>query len=159
MGQCFSKQTTDKFADSPTGGIDAGLDSSIITPLPQGDATNRHLIVDDSDTNRMVIRKYLLRFGHDQIDEACNGKEAIEFIDLNGEYAIIWIDIQMPKMDGIECTKYLRTKMNYKGPIIGVTGHVDNNSRLNCESAGMNSVIAKPMDRKDVLTHIEKYLK
>ncbi|AYV78742.1 MAG: histidine protein kinase SLN1 [Edafosvirus sp.] len=124
--------------------------------------TDHDLIVDDSDPNRLVIKKYLTRFGR-KSDEACNGQDAIDIITKNSSalkmYDIIWMDIQMPKMNGINCTEHLRTVLKYKGIIIGLTGHVDIDSVNDCKRVGMDDIIAKPIDKKILEMYIEKYKK
>lgn len=117
---------------------------------------NKHLICDDAYTNRLVLKKYLLKFGC-IVDEAENGFDAVEKVKENGEYDIIWMDIKMPKMDGHECTNILRNKMNYSGIIIGLTGYVDNDSIKKCISLGMNHVVAKPFDYKIINTYVDEY--
>ena len=114
----------------------------------------KHLICDDAFTNRLVLKKYLILFGCD-VDEAENGEEALNKVKQNGEYVTIWMDIKMPKMDGLDCTKYLRDIMEYKGLIIGLTGYVDDVTINKCLTVGMNRVIAKPFDKKIIEFHIE----
>jgi CheY-like chemotaxis protein len=114
------------------------------------------LIVDDSNLTRAIMRRYLINFDR-KSDEVCNGMEALEIIKKKGKYDIIWMDIQMPIMNGIKCTNILRKEFNYNGIIIGVTGHVDMDSLIDCKNAGMNDVIAKPIDKKILQACIDKY--
>lgn len=116
---------------------------------------HKNLICDDASANRLVLKKYLIYFGC-VVDEAENGQDAIDKIKNNGEYSIIWMDIKMPKMDGIECVKHLRTTMEYKGTIIGLTGYVDDITIKKCINIGMNAVIAKPFDKRTIQTYIEE---
>jgi CheY-like chemotaxis protein len=118
----------------------------------------KDLIVDDSDPNRIVLKKYLSRFGR-ECDETINGLDAINKITKTGTYDIIWMDLQMPKMNGIACANHLRTKLNYKGFIVGLTGHVDQDSIDDCRTAGMDDIIPKPIDKKTLEVYIEKYNK
>ena len=113
------------------------------------------LVCDDSSGNRLVLKRYLERKGY-QIEEASNGKEAIEMITKNGTYNIIWIDIQMPEMDGLSCTEKLR-EMNYEGVIIGLTGYVDPITFKKCSDSGMNHVISKPVDKDVLYMYLDKY--
>ncbi len=125
------------------------------------------LIVDDSDANRVVIKRYLTLFDR-KVDEASNGYDAIKKIKINtnpdtintnqlNNYDIIWMDIQMPRMNGIKCTEYLRNELKYTGIIIGLTGHVDGNTIKECEKAGMNAILPKPIEKNVLMTYIEKY--
>ena len=59
------------------------------------------LIVDDSNPNRLVLSRYLSDFGR-TADEANNGESAYALVKSGKEYSIIWMDIQMPKMDGMD---------------------------------------------------------
>lgn len=121
--------------------------------------TGCDLIVDDSDPNRIVIKRYLSLFGRNT-DEATNGQEALNKIE-NGEqintYDIIWMDIQMPRMNGIKCTDYLRNELKYTGTIIGLTGHVDAGTINDCKKVGMNAILPKPIEKNVLRAYIDKY--
>jgi len=116
---------------------------------------HKHLVCDDIYVNRLALGKYLTRFGY-EYDEAINGLDAIEKIKSNGTYDIIWIDIKMPKMDGIECTKMLRTVYEYKGKIIGLTGFVDKITTNKCLKNGMDNVMHKPLNKKIISMYINE---
>lgn len=93
---------------------DEPIDSSDIIKrkLRDFDLTRKHLVVDDSETNRYVLRKYLERIGI-EIDQANDGIECLDIIKSNlNKYDVIWMDIRMPYKDGIETTTDLR-KMGY----------------------------------------------
>ena len=148
MGGCKSKYKT-KDNDSKISKIHNI--SNIENPK-----NNKHLICDDAFTNRLVLKKYLIQFGC-ATDEAENGLDALDKVKENGTYKIIWMDIKMPKMDGHECTQILRQNMDYNGPIIGLTGYVDNNSIKTCLSLGMNFVVSKPFDSRIIQTYVDKF--
>lgn len=116
----------------------------------------KDLIVDDSDPNREVLTRYLKKHNRNS-DTANNGKVAIEKIGEYKNYKIVWMDIQMPKMNGLECTKYLREVHKYSGYIIGVTGHVDAESVKLAKEVGMTDLIAKPIDKQNLALCIEQY--
>jgi len=63
---------------------------------------------------------------------------------------IVWIDLKMPIMDGLEAVRYLRAPypsgFGYKGFIVGVTGYADTDTRDMCLKTGMNVVITKPYE-------------
>jgi CheY-like chemotaxis protein len=115
-----------------------------------------HIVCDDAYLNRLVLKKFLNEFGS-SVDEAENGLDLIQKIKTNGEYAVIWLDIKMPKMDGVECTRYLRNSLNYKGIIVGLTGCVDIVTINLCYKEGMNHVLSKPFDKKIVQMYVDKY--
>lgn len=120
------------------------------------ETTVKHLICDDSEPNRMVLEKYLTR-KFVKIDIAKNGSDAIDMVRQYGEYAIIWMDIQMPKMTGYESTKILRNELHYKGIIIGLTGYIDQESVNKCIGFGMNHVIGKPINKDKLYFYVDKY--
>ena len=66
--------------------------------------------------------------------EAINGTDAIDMIGKDSD-DIIWMDVQMPRMNGIKCAEYLRKTLKYNGVIIGLTGHVDQDTINDCEKA------------------------
>lgn len=85
--------------------------------------------------------------------------EAIENVKQHGVYDIIWMDIQMPKMNGYKCVEKLREELKYKGIIIGLTGFVDQESIDLCHSYGMDHVIGKPINRHLFYSYIDSYCK
>jgi CheY-like chemotaxis protein len=125
-------------------------------PTISTNKNNRHLICDDAFANRLVLNKYLTLYGC-QVDEAENGLDAIDKVKANGTYNVIWMDIKMPKMDGFTCTDHLVSKMKYTGPIIGLTGYVDEETVKKCYALGMTHVLAKPFDKKIIKDYCEKY--
>jgi PleD family two-component response regulator len=78
---------------------------------------NLHLIVDDAKYNREIFKQYLNKFNINS-EEAKNGQEALDMVENNKtKYDIIWMDLRMPIMDGIESSKILR-KNDFNGIII-----------------------------------------
>lgn len=116
----------------------------------------KHLICDDANANRLVLKKYLTLFGYNS-DEAENGQDALDKVMENGRYNIIWMDIKMPKMDGFDATAKLRNELNYQGIIIGLTGYVDEMTVKKCYNLGMDHVVAKPFDKNIIQSYCEKY--
>src|SRR5579872_2540909 len=134
--------------------------SPISTPTMESSLStnknNRHLICDDAFANRLVLKKYLMLYGC-EVDEAENGLGAIEKVNTNGTYNVIWMDIKMPKMDGFTCTENLVSKMKYSGPIIGLTGYVDEETVKKCYAMGMTHVLSKPFDKSMIKNYCEQY--
>lgn len=115
-----------------------------------------HMIVDDSLLNRLVLKKFLEDNNYNVID-LNSAEECLEEIKKTNNYSIIWIDIRLEQMNGIECTKILRNDLNYTNAIIGITSHVDYDSIEACKKAGMNNVIAKPIIREEIYNCAKKY--
>jgi len=116
----------------------------------------KFLVVDDCYINRIIIKTLLERNNY-QVDEAADGKKVLDLIENGKCYDIIWLDIQMPIVDGIECAKRLRNILNYSGKIIGVTSYADKKSYESCISAGMDDVIAKPITEENIIEVAKKY--
>jgi len=101
---------------------------------------------EDTPLNQMLLKIILHDFGFER-DIAENGKVAIEKLKTNSNDLIL-MDIQMPEMNGIEATNYIRNKMNSKIPIIALTADVTMADLEKFEAAGMNAHVAKPIDEK-----------
>ncbi len=102
------------------------------------------LVVDDSLNNRTMAVKMLAKLGlHSEIAE--NGFEAIEMAGRK-EYDIILMDIQMPKLDGLEATRQIIEKFPDKHPkIIALTANAFDEDRKDCLDAGMDDFMSKPI--------------
>ncbi len=113
-----------------------------------------HLIADDEELNRMVIRILLEKNGYETF-EVNNGQDVITKVEAaKDKYSIIWLDLEMPELDGIQCAKKLKNDLEYKGIVIGITGHVDSESIKYCLDAGMDGVIAKPISEESLMEKI-----
>lgn len=107
------------------------------------------LLAEDTDTNAILVKTRLERQGH-HITHARNGREAVDAFKKN-VFDIVLMDIHMPEMDGLEATAVIRsTKMDTKGhiPIIALTASVMGAEIKRFIAAGMDSVVAKPIDFK-----------
>jgi signal transduction histidine kinase len=120
------------------------------------------LAAEDMDFNREVLSKYLEKTGV-TIDYAENGKEAVEKFKMNYEkYSMIFMDINMPEMDGDEATKIIRALDMPKAkeiPIIAMTADVFKEDVEKCLSVGMNDHISKPIVPKIIYAKLKQHLK
>lgn len=121
-------------------------------------ASLRVLLVEDNEINRLVAHRYVEKMGI-QVDEACNGQEAIEKASAVG-YDLILMDISMPVMDGIMATKHIRAldEHNATVPIVALTAHAMEGDRLLCLSAGMNDYLQKPINVELLVKIFERWL-
>ena len=119
------------------------------------------LIAEDIDINREILDAILEETGI-SIDFAINGREAVaKYSERPGKYSLIFMDIQMPEMDGFEATRRIRSQKNEDAgtiPIIAMTANVFKEDIENCLAAGMNSHLGKPIDTKDLFDVLELYL-
>jgi Signal transduction histidine kinase len=120
------------------------------------------LLVEDVEINREIVIS-LLEITGVNIDCAENGKIAVEKFRANHDkYEFIFMDIQMPEMDGYEATKAIRAMedipFSAEIPIIAMTANVFREDVEKCMESGMNGHIAKPIDYDEVLETLRKYL-
>ncbi len=119
----------------------------------------RILLADDNKMNvllvQTVIAKYKMLF-----DVAYDGEEAFEFFKRN-RYDLVLTDIQMPKMNGVELSKKIRSyhsMVKQKTPILGVTASVLSEDRNVCINAGMNDLVLKPFSENELIEKIANQL-
>jgi signal transduction histidine kinase len=119
------------------------------------------LAAEDMDFNREVLAKYLEKTGVN-VDFAENGKEAIaKFKENHDKYSLIFMDINMPEMNGDEATKIIRALDLQKAkeiPIIAMTADVFKEDVEKCLSIGMNDHISKPIIPKIIYAKLKQYL-
>ena len=110
------------------------------------------LVVDDMKINRIVLSSMLQQWGH-IIEMAENGAQAIEMMKIH-RYDMVFMDCQMPEMDGYECTRIIRDRttgvLDHDVPIIAVTAHAMTGDKERCLASGMNDYISKPIDQGEL---------
>ena len=113
----------------------------------------RVLVVEDNIVNQKMAVRMLDKMGC-RVDVAANGLEAMERIETS-TYDLIFMDCQMPEMDGYETTAAIRRRSNGSKhiPIIAMTAHAMQGDREKCLQAGMDDYISKPI-RKEGLSEI-----
>lgn len=117
----------------------------------------RVLLVEDDALNQMYLKGFLKSNGM-IVDSAFNGLQALEKYEA-GEYDIILMDGQMPKMDGFEATRIIREKEQESGkhtPVVAITGYAIKGDEERFINAGMDSYITKPFDENKLLEVIRK---
>ena len=118
------------------------------------------LLVDDNQDNRMLIRAYLKRTSFD-IDEAENGQVAIDMFQKK-KYDLIFMDIQMPVMDGYVASRTIRDleteSGNSKTPIIALTAHATREEIDKCLAAGCSSHLSKPIKKSTLMDSMRIYI-
>jgi CheY-like chemotaxis protein len=124
-------------------------------------AGKKLLLAEDIEINREVLMAHLEDTGI-IIDCAENGVEALNMVTENpGKYDIIFMDVQMPKMDGLEATRRIRALPIAESaslPIIAMTANVFKDDIEACLMAGMDDHIGKPLDVEKILETLSKYL-
>jgi CheY-like chemotaxis protein len=115
------------------------------------------LLAEDEPINREVSLMLLEDAGL-TVDLAADGTEAVELAKHN-RYALILIDVQMPKLNGVEATQLIRTLPGYAAvPILAMTANAFDEDRLACLEAGMNDLIGKPVEPDVMFETLLKWL-
>ncbi len=128
------------------GGESAGRPTSTAPPeevIAARHARARVLLAEDNPVNQEVAEELLRGIGL-IVDVACNGREAVDMA-LRQPYALVFMDMQMPEMDGLEATRRLRAA-GVDVPIVAMTANAFAEDRAACLAAGMVDHVAKPVD-------------
>jgi signal transduction histidine kinase/DNA-binding response OmpR family regulator/HPt (histidine-containing phosphotransfer) domain-containing protein/HAMP domain-containing protein len=118
------------------------------------------LLADDNEINRELAFNFFDSIGLN-VDLVVNGKEAVEKVKASGtpsRYCMVFMDIQMPGMDGYEATRNIR-RFNKDIPIVAMTAELTKGIKKSCFDAGMDDYISKPVNPQSVLKVLRKYVK
>jgi Signal transduction histidine kinase len=142
-----------------------GIERKVEEKKPEIDALftgRRILLAEDVEINREIVTA-LLEPTQLNIDYAENGIEAVrKFSEAPDKYDLIFMDVQMPEMDGYEATRRIRALDIPKAktiPIIAMTANVFREDIEKCAAAGMNGHLGKPLDFDEVLEKLHRYLR
>jgi CheY-like chemotaxis protein len=127
-------------------------------PAAEGQAiapksTLRVLLVDDNAINRMVGQRLLQREGH-QVEVLESGEQAIERL-ARETYDAVFMDVQMPGLDGLETTRILRGK-GLRTPVVALTANALSGDREVCIAAGMTDYLPKPLDLGELRAVVQR---
>jgi two-component system, sensor histidine kinase and response regulator len=122
----------------------------------------RILLVEDNPANQKLAN-YILRDRGHVVDIADNGKDAIRLTEQN-RYDVILMDVQMPKMNGLDATLAIRQREEVlhresrgrRVPIVAMTAHAMKSDRDRCLAAGMDGYLCKPVNRGELIAAVEQ---
>ncbi len=114
------------------------------------------LVVDDESRIRKLVRDFLIRAGYEVL-EAGDGEEAIDVFYRQNDISLIILDVMMPKMDGYQVCREIRSQSPV--PIILLTAKGDEDDELHGFSAGADEYIAKPFSPKILVARVEALLR
>ncbi len=121
-------------------------------------AGSRILVAEDNEINREVINDILVDMGM-TVDLVENGEEAVEYLQTSNVTDLVLMDIQMPKMDGLEATAAIRKIAHRKTtPIIALTAHALLSQKKQCLEIGMNDHISKPIEQRELIQKLSRWL-
>jgi CheY-like chemotaxis protein len=151
-GSCFWFEIDAPLCDAP---------AEALAPTAANGKTGgayRILVVEDMPVNRIVARGMLTSLGH-SVDLACDGLEALEKLETIS-YDLVFMDMQMPKMNGLEATRKIRSGSGPAArlPIIAMTANAFQSDRQECLSAGMNDFVSKPVELNELNAAIRRVM-
>jgi CheY-like chemotaxis protein len=159
--ECFSKlfeMTPPDTASLPVAsGAPPLITRQTVSQSPAA-GTTRLLLAEDNPVNQKVACKMLEKLGY-RVDIAGNGQEAVAAHE-RMRYPLIFMDCQMPEVDGFEATALIR-KMEGRSahtPIVAMTANAMQGDRERCLAAGMDDYVAKPVRPKDLQTVLDTWL-
>jgi PAS domain S-box-containing protein len=115
------------------------------------------LVAEDNNINQMLITRILEKLGY-QADVASNGREAVDALERQ-KYHLIFMDVQMPDMDGLEATREICAKYAeaVRPVIIALTANALPDDMAECMAAGMNDYMSKPFKLPELIEKLEKW--
>jgi CheY-like chemotaxis protein len=124
--------------------------------------SGRILLVEDNPVNQLVARRHLENRGH-KVVVANNGREALAILDESAfvGFDCVLMDVQMPEMDGFECTALIRNREQMSGirlPIIAMTAQAMTGDEARCLAAGMDGYLSKPIQPDELFELVERHL-
>ncbi len=152
-GSCFQVTLSLGVADAPTLTADNPHESSTGQPLLRGHV----LLAEDNETNRLVAEAMLRTLGV-KVSMVENGAEALRrVLTEHPPFDLLFMDVQMPEMDGLEATRRLRAA-GERLPIVAMTAHAMAEERQRCLDAGMDDHLAKPFEPPQLRKLLEHWL-
>jgi len=122
------------------------------------DLPKKILVVDDNQDSRELVVKVLKNKGY-EIIEATDGEEAIEKA-VGEKPDLILLDISIPKLNGYEVTRRLKSREEFKEvPIVALTAHAMKGDRAKALEAGCEGYISKPINIRELPDQVRSYLK
>jgi len=115
------------------------------------------LVAEDNKINQKLMVKMLTKLGC-EVDIAENGLLALNKLEEGNSYDLVFMDMQMPEMDGITASREIRS-VGIDIPIIAMTANAMKGDRKSCIEAGMSDYLAKPIKKDDVIERIQKWRK
>ena len=120
----------------------------------------RHfIVVEDMKVNLMLVTKILRKHGC-EVFAALNGREAVEMMRAE-DYAVVFMDCQMPEMDGFEATRIIRKEEKVRGrhtAIVALTADAMTGDREKCIAGGMDDYLNKPLKAEQITEMLRKWV-
>lgn len=155
QGTCFEFEIPVKLTDQTP--INQSQIMQCVVGLVNGQPKYRILVVDDHQENRQLLKQLLESIGF-QVQEAENGQEAIARWE-NWQPHLIWMDVQMPLVNGIEATKYIKKHLQGQNTwIIALTASTYFKQRAMILSSGFDDFVQKPFSESEIFEKMAQFL-
>jgi signal transduction histidine kinase/ActR/RegA family two-component response regulator len=150
-GSIFSLELPLSAAEAP---VVPATPARAATPVQQPAGNLRLLIAEDNPVNQRVASRMLQRLGY-KADVVENGRLAVEAAERE-TYDVIFMDVQMPELDGLEATRRIKARAGASPWIIALTAHALEEDRQQCLAAGMDDFLSKPVQLKELTAALER---
>jgi PAS domain S-box-containing protein len=149
---------TARFSEPGAPETTAVPETSLLTELPPATTARRILVVEDNPMNQEVMAGILERIGH-RVDTVADGSEAVEAA-ARLPYDLIFMDCQMPVMDGFEATRRIRRTegTGRRAPIVALTAFAAPSDQKRCLEAGMDAYLSKPIQIEQLGAVLKEWL-
>ncbi|NJB37301.1 ATP-binding protein [Croceivirga sp. JEA036] len=151
-GTCFTVDLSFEHAAEEDVRVVENLNTSQLSPILQG---KNVLVLEDNPHNQLLIKNYLKLWGINPV-MADNGQDGIDLVKEQA-FDAIFMDLQMPVMDGFQATEVIRTELNVTTPIIGCSAHSMVNEKEKCLAIGMNDYVSKPYTEQELLNSLLQF--
>ena len=127
------------------------------TDAPENATGSKILMAEDNLVNQKLANLLFRKLDHN-VDIVSDGREAVEAV-VNGAYDLVFMDIQMPQLDGVGASQEIKRLMGDDAPvIIALTANAMQGDKEKYLQAGMDHYIAKPISMQDLSSYIEQYV-
>jgi two-component system, sensor histidine kinase and response regulator len=124
---------------------------TVAAQMPEGQTLLNILVAEDNAVNQLLMKRLLQKRGH-EVTIVADGRQAIEAVAAN-EFDVVFMDVQMPELDGLQATREIRVRETGVGrriPIVALTAHAMKSDMDRCLEAGMDQYLTKPIDAAEL---------
>ena len=154
QGSTFHVTFATRATADAAAGADTTPDSSELDPERAARHPLRILVAEDNAVNQKLALRLFSLMGY-QADVAGNGIEALEAVERQ-PYDVVFMDVQMPEMDGLEATRRIRAALPDSPRIVAMTANAMDGDREACLEAGMDDYVSKPIRIEELVAALEK---
>ncbi len=134
-------------------------DVTVCSPSEKQRNNLRILLAEDNIVNQKVVQGMLSKLGY-HADTVANGIEAVKALEII-PYDLVLMDVQMPEMDGLEATRFIRNHrskvLDPEIPVIAMTAYAMKGDKERCLESGMNDYLSKPVSLQSLMELLEKW--